>query len=337
MDASIFIDHPECLTSEDTASGSGASSDRTPKYYNFLEENLDPVSEEYYEYLAFQDIKYKESLKDYLRFMSDVYYVDDGNQILYAKGFVEQGRDTSDNEQPLYIYPFEKKYGKKNEINEIIIKRSNTMNTTGLYVFNESLNIAEIQNTNFMKEEEPDKPDYTKVIALMYKLLNEGKNVLYKPSSTDPEIYQNFIENLSNKYKNTELAFVPIFNGRSYNDIYRPLIDTNNCIYISHKSTFMKNFITLFESIDDIASYINNGFYQLVSSVRIAYLIKKRSTGKIVGGNNAIDYENEYLEAMEYVENNQKHGGQKYGWKKHRRTRTTSRKKNRRTKKYRRY
>jgi hypothetical protein len=337
MDASIFIDHPECLTSEDTASGSGASSDRTPKYYNFLEENLDPVSEEYYEYLAFQDIKYKESLKDYLRFMSDVYYVDDGNQILYAKGFVEQGRDTSNNEQPLYIYPFEKKYGKKNEINEIIIKRSNTMNTTGLYVFNESLNIAEIQNTNFMKEEEPDKPDYTKVIALMYKLLNEGKNVLYKPSSTDPEIYQNFIENLSNKYKNTELAFVPIFNGRSYNDIYRPLIDTNNCIYISHKSTFMKNFITLFESIDDIASYINNGFYQLVSSVRIAYLIKKRSTGKIVGGNNAIDYENEYLEAMEYVENNQKHGGQKYGWKKHRRTRTTSRKKNRRTKKYRRY
>ena len=37
MEESIIIDHPECLTSEDSATGSGASSDRTPKYYSFLE------------------------------------------------------------------------------------------------------------------------------------------------------------------------------------------------------------------------------------------------------------------------------------------------------------
>jgi hypothetical protein len=84
------------------------------------------------------------------------------------------------------------------------------------------------------------------------------------------------ISKLTNKYKNIEFAFVPIFNGKSYNDIFRPLIDTTNCIYISHNSTFMKNFITIFESMDELAAYFNNGFYQLLSSVRVAYLLKPK-------------------------------------------------------------
>jgi hypothetical protein len=311
MESSIIIDHPECLTSEDTATGSGASSDRTPKFYKFLDYNLDPVSENYYEYLAFPDIKYTEGLKDYLKYMSDVFYIDDGNEILYAKGFVEQGRSVSENEQPLYIYPFEKKYGEKNELSQTIIQRANNMNSNGLYKFDESKNLAEIENVHFTKEEDPQKQDTPKLLALMYKLLNEGKDVLYKPSSTNNDIYQNFISNLDNKYKNIEFAFVPIFNGSKYNDIFRPLMDTNNCIYISHKSNFMKNFITMFESIHDISDFINNGFYQLLSSVRIAYLLKKKTSSNqniMVGGDmpEVFDFENEYLDAMEYIDNMQK-------------------------------
>lgn len=310
MDSSIIIDHPECLTSEDTATGSGASSDRTPKFYGFLDYNLDPVSENYYEYLAFPDIKYTEGLKDYLKYMSDVFYIDDGNEILYAKGFVEQGRSTSENEQPLYIYPFEKKYGKdKNELSEIIMKRAINMNYDGLFNFNKTTNIAEIENVKFMKEDIENKEDTVKILALMYKLLNEGKDVLYKPPTTNPDIYQNFISNLDSRYKNIEFAFVPIFNGKSYNDIFRPLIDINNCIYISHTSAFMKNFITIFESIEDLSSFINNGFYQLLSSVRVAYILNKKknkspSKTHIGGGEGELyDYEKEYLDAMDYIDN----------------------------------
>lgn len=367
MDSSIIIDHPECLTSEDTATGSGASSDRTPKFYGFLDYNLDPVSENYYECLAFPDIKYTVSLQDYLKYMSDVFYMDDGNQILYAKGFVEQGRSTSENEQPLYIYPFEKKYGDKNTLSETIIQRATNMNTTGLFNFNESTNIAEIDNVTFMKEEDPQKADSVKVLALMYKLLSEGKDVLYKPPTTNSDIYQNFISNLDTKYKNIEFAFVPIFNGKSYNDIFRPLIDTNNCIYISHKSAFMQNFITIFESIDDLSSFINNGFYQLLSSVRIAYLIKKKSYSNTApaapepaapepvapaaeanadmessptvttGGDSmpeVIDYENEYLDAMDYIDNIKqmvKTGGYK---KKPRKTIRQNKKRGKKTRKH---
>ena len=50
---------------------------------------------------------------------------------------------------------------------------------------------------------------------------------------------------MDTKYKNIEFAFVPIFNGVSYNDIFRPMIDLNNCIYISYKSEFMKKFILI--------------------------------------------------------------------------------------------
>ena len=54
MKKSIFIEHPECLTSEDTAASGGASNDRTPKYYNFLELNMEPVSEDYMNILCFR-------------------------------------------------------------------------------------------------------------------------------------------------------------------------------------------------------------------------------------------------------------------------------------------
>jgi len=325
MDSSIIIDHPECLTSEDTATGSGASSDRTPKFYTFLEDDIDPVSENFYECLEYPEIKYNEGLNSYLKYMSDVFYIDDGNDILYKKGYVEQNRDTSENEQPLYIYPYDKKFGNaKNELSDIIIKKSANMNAESLYTFDESKNLAEITNMKFTKEEDPQKPDTIKFLALMYKLLSEGKNVLYKPPTTNSTIYENLITNLDGKYKNTEFAFVPIFNGVSYNDIFRPIIDVNNCIYISYKSEFMKQFITIFESLEDIVEFINNGYYQLLSKVRVSYLLNKKvknipvnnipvnnipvDNSKIGGGNgnnisDLFDYETEYLDAMDYIEN----------------------------------
>jgi hypothetical protein len=244
--------------------------------------------------------------------MSETYYIDDGNEILYLKGFIEQGSETSDNSQPLYIYPFDKKYGKKNNISDNIIEIAGNMQITGLYNYNETTNIAEIENVTFFKE---DKEDTVKLLALMYRLLNEGKNVLYKPKTTTPYIYTHFISNLDTLYKNTEFAFVPIFNGNKnkYNDIYKPGINCEECIFISKNSTFMKKFITLFESLRDISNYLDYGNYQLLSSVRISYLVVNKSVKKTIpvtvtdsmtGGDlKNINFEDEYLKAMDYIEN----------------------------------
>jgi hypothetical protein len=343
MDSSIFIDHPECLTSEDTATSSGSSSDRTPKFYGFIEENVDPVSEEFFEYLAFPDKTFVESVQSYHDFMRETYYLDDGNKLLYEKGFVEPGRDVAMNEQPLYITDFDKKYGDRlNELSAAIVSRSTTMATEGLYEVDEENNLAVIVNGTFTKgPEEDNKPDTIKIIALIHRLLSEGKDVLYNPKKAEnggDAIYKEFIANRETKYKNTEFAFVPVFNeSNKYNDIYRPKIDLTDCIYFSSKCEFIKKFMTMFESLEDMSNYINYGSYQFMSSVRVSYFVvrKERSpkasaeqqalqaqspskqdgdllppgekeqedkTGMVGGGGGCeknIDFEEEYLKAIE--------------------------------------
>ena len=70
MQNTIMVDHPECLTSEDTASGAGASSDRQPKFSSFLED-LTPCQEVVREYILFKDLpdpsnnKFQQPLIDY--------------------------------------------------------------------------------------------------------------------------------------------------------------------------------------------------------------------------------------------------------------------------------
>jgi hypothetical protein len=332
MDSSIFIDHPECLTSEDTATSSGSSSDRTPKFYGFIEENVDPVSEEFFEYLAFPDKTFVECLQSYHDFMRETYYLDDGNKLLYEKGFVEPGRDVAFNEQPLYITDFDKKFGDRlNELSAAIVSRSTTMAIEGLYEVDEENNLAVIVNGTFTKgPEEDNKPDTIKIIALIHRLLSEGKDVLYNPKKAEnggDAIYKEFIANRETKYKNTEFAFVPVFNeSNKYNDIYRPKIDLTDCIYFSSKCEFIKKFMTMFESLEDMSNYINNGSYQLMSSVRVSYIVIKKQKAvqaaeeqSMVGGSGFIDFEEEYLKATNIDDTSIQDAGKKY--KKHTRKR----------------
>ena len=289
MDSKIFIDHPECLTSEDTAASSGACNDREPFCYCFIDGIIDPVSEELFEYLAFPDKSYVEGVQSYHNFMKETYYPDDGNKLLYEKGFVEPGRDVALNEQPLYITDYDKKYGaKRNELSEAIIGRASSMAIEDLYTYDDENKLAVIINGTFTKgPEEDNKPDTTKILALILRLLSDGKDVLYNPKPAEnggDAIYKEFIANRGTKYKNTEFAFVPIFNKScKFNDIYRPKIDVTDCMYFKSDCEFMKKFITMFESLKDMSDFINYGSYQFVSSVRVAYLvIKKQRTPKVV-------------------------------------------------------
>ena len=53
MKKSILIEHSECLTSEDTAASVGASNDRNPANYKLIDLNIEPVSEQFHEYIYF--------------------------------------------------------------------------------------------------------------------------------------------------------------------------------------------------------------------------------------------------------------------------------------------
>ena len=63
MKSTVLLDHPECLTSEDTATGAGASNDRQPKFYDFLEDVF-PCVETTHEYIMFKSLVEKSAVPD---------------------------------------------------------------------------------------------------------------------------------------------------------------------------------------------------------------------------------------------------------------------------------
>ena len=112
MEKTIFVEHSECLTTEESAGAAGAASDRSAKFAGFLdEENIDPVSEKYHEFLNFPNKDMLAGMKQYLNYMKGTHYFNDGNEKLINKGFINMGEDETSNEQPLYITNFDDKWG----------------------------------------------------------------------------------------------------------------------------------------------------------------------------------------------------------------------------------
>lgn len=290
MKETIMIEHPECLTSEDTASGSGASSDRTPRFYGYLEENIDPVSEQYHEYIMFPNEEMTESFKPYFDFMDNVYYIDDGNEALITKNLVNK-EDPTLNEQPLYITKYKDKFSNiryphdksltYNQVAEINMKRTSQMNISDLQLVVRE-NTVEINNfSKLMKEEDPTKYNNSKIISLIIKLLKENKTVIYNPVSMpdyNPEYYNLLLEKVKTKYKSMELIFVPDFSkafSTSSNYFYKPLIQTNQPILFTPNEILIK-FLMMFLSLDDFSQYLYNGSYEFMSRVRVGYIFKQK-------------------------------------------------------------
>ena len=323
MTESIIIEHPECLTSEDTATGGGAASSRTPKFYEYLEENIDPVSEQFHEYMMFPTKDMVDTFKSYLDYMSGIQYMIDGNNILIEKGFVNLS-NPAENEQPLYITNYDDKFGNikypqdnsltYNQVAEINIQRSSQMNIDDLALVSMDNNsLIEINDlTKFMKEDDPTKYNHAKIISLIIKLLKQGKQVIYNPktmSGYNNTYYDLLLKNKTNNLSSMEFIFVPRFTTgtiSSSNYFYKPLIETNQ-VMMFKPSEILINFLMMFLSLDDMSTYLNNGSYEFMSRVRVGYLINKQkkvlannSTNNMIGGDNNtdIDFYNEGLEIL---------------------------------------
>lgn len=342
MKETIIIEHPECLTSEDTAAGAGASSDRTPKFYSFLED-LDPVSEEFHEFIFFPNKEMVESFKSYLDYMENVYYINDGNKILIDKQFVDPSNEFN-NAQPLYVIDYDKQYGTQkymsdpevtvNQVVEINQNRSQQMNTEGLNLinFNNDGNIIEIQNVNDKNDEKYIND--AKMIALIIKLLQEGKHVIYNPVNKEGynSRYYDLLKSKINIYKLLDFVFAPDMSDFVHlNNFYRPKIQTNMPMFFSPGNEIFIKFLSMFLSLDDLSSYINYGSYEFMSRTRVGYLfLKKNKTplaedvsvgGGVTGGEDGEldNFINNYEEGLQemYENGNGMSGGIK---KSHKRT-----------------
>lgn len=313
MKRTIIIEHPECLTSEDTATGAGASSDRTPKYYSFLSNNIDNVSELFHEYINFSSKELtNEVYGEYLKYMrNDAFYLydeNDPNKNLIDKDFIARGRPVEDNAKPLYIIEYDKMYGdilyppsvdeeerltynkvaeyNRDRIQDLNIPLSNGIiardNNFGLVETNNMVEISDL--SKLMKQDDPTKLDSVKIIRIIIKLLEMGKNVLYNPTSLQGYnrlFYNALMAKLQNEYRNMELVFVPEFtptnlqvNPESNNFFYKPMIQLNQIVYFKPSEILIK-YLYMFLSLNDLSAFIKGGSYQFVSRVRIGYLTTK--------------------------------------------------------------
>ena len=304
MEESIFIDHPECLTSEDTATGAGASSDRTPKYYSFLEE-LVPVSEQLHEFIMFPNEQMVSSFSSYFDFMNNVFYLDDGNPDLEELGLIDI-EDPANNEQPLYITKYSDKYGNKkypgenetmNEVVDINMQRAKNMNLEGLQLIT-SANFTEIQNTD-------NSIDPAKMVSLIIRLLNDGQTVIYNPVNMpgyNPNIYTKIIEKRETIYKNLCFVFNPNIQSFRFSNFFKPQMNLNQAILFRPDPIFIQ-FLSMFLSLDDFSTLINNGSYEMMSRIRLGYIFPPK-TGLIGGGDEENNpYINEYEEGLEMFYN----------------------------------
>jgi hypothetical protein len=271
MQSSIFIEHPECLTSEDTAAGAGASSDRTPKFYSFLDD-LCPVSEKCFEYVLFDDEKQTDTFKHYFKYLKDLTYKNDGNAELYDKGFVtldNKGRIKSA-ESPLYITDYKHRFGPKlNAIADANMEKAQKMEK------------SEIQTTDGFVVIESD----TNIIPIIIHYLMNGYDVMYDPvqkQNYNPKYKELYMSKKDTLYANLSFVFSPIHASYRHSNFFKPSIMTNQPIIFKHGDRRLINMLSIQTSLESLSNMINYGAYGFLSLIRMGFLILK--TPKSVKG-----------------------------------------------------
>ena len=293
MEKTIFIEHPECLTSEETASGAGASSDRTPMFYQFLdnESTFVPVSEEFHEYFMFPTKEMKSSFEPYLTYMSEKQYINDGNEQLLKKKFVDPENEEN-NEYPMYVIPYDKKFGKRQSIvekNMEIVR--DELNTTYL---NRSILKKPKNAFGFVELDETAIPGKEYEIPMIISLLSKGHNIIYKPteetivesvpmSRRSPATVRkvqgdDYTKILLYKNTNLELVFFPDMAHMDHN--LKPAILLSKPILFlglnDHGRQLLINALSMFHSLAEFSEYLKYGSYQIISRIRIGYVFSTR-------------------------------------------------------------
>jgi hypothetical protein len=224
------------------------------------------------------------AFKDYFDYMKNTQYIDDGNQILYEKHFVDKGHPEN-NENPLYVIDYDNKYGNKktdyddemlshNDISEINMTRSKNMVLDNLQLITIDENTIEIQNKDkSIKRNE--------IQSLIIRLLQDGKTVIYNPVSEDgydAKYYDFLIANKNTLYKSLEFVFVPEIKGsgsQSFQDFFKPSIQPNQAMLFRPEKILI-DLLLMVINLNLLSEYVNAGTYEFISRLRVGYIVIKK-------------------------------------------------------------
>ena len=258
-DAQIFIDHPQCLTPEETAmEASKAATNRQPEFYN---ENItERVTGErsggfMWQYVMYDSPKMKDAMAMY------EFYVDTHEHI-YTEEYENEENENEENENKkkrkilvdevpaMYPVPYEDKYSPK--FNEIADQ--NTIGAKSLT--NDQLKIAELlvdnqfERTNYVIISESNT--FNSIYTILSQLL-QGRNVLFVPTTVNPMYKAAVEEEIS--YGQSEFIAVNIEPTKKpdkpwelYSE-YRPKFAPDGPIYFSAKNRIVLDLVKITRSI----------------------------------------------------------------------------------------
>jgi len=317
MKSTIIVEHPECLTSEETASGAGASSDRTPKYYSFIsdeEHALQPVSEQVYEYLMFPNKTMIKAFEWYYKYMRNTTYINDGNAYLVENKMVFPDNPSA-NEHPLYITSYDDKFGDKNEVSD-----------SNFGIMNNEIDENYLQTKlsvppspgSLVEMPQEIIPGQEYEIPIIMSLLSKGYSVLYKPTNCSPSCYTDIATDEKNK--RLDLVFFPEMSKMSH--LLKPVIDLTQPVlfrYHPESKDMMLNTLSIFSSLQDMSETFAYGSYHILSRIRMGYVFKPKNKTSVQKqdpqgqrGGGGISEEEQARFIKEYMEGKElMYGGQK--------------------------
>jgi hypothetical protein len=216
----IYVEHPHCLTSEDTAASSGASSNRSAKFQSAIPDMF-PRSQMLYERAMFPSKEIVEVFRPWLNYMNKATY----NESVAAHDEELIG------EQPFYVVPYDEGFGKLNPIYEENMKQSHTSTEHTIY--------PELENTHVVSK--LDIPN------ILNSLLS-GHNVIYIPAESDAR----YVENIKTIVSNSNRLELLFWDGNvDFDDhtMYNYIIDINKPIFIRSGNPILIMMLALTNSV----------------------------------------------------------------------------------------
>ncbi len=261
----IIFEHPACLTGEERAADQGASSNRTPPFYDTLVEDKIECSRHggvFYEFIYFYNgqnsTTNQQALASYKKYLE------------YMDGVVLPDSDLP----PFYVVPYDKTYG---ELQEVVKTNLNNLGKSLEEALNVGLDPSPNENdmTNvFVTVQGKDDKNGTDIKMILSNLIR-GYDVLYMPTS----------------YKVVNSRPLPNVNARLYGgsadlgqvvefmkknvpvgcelvcfvsdtDEYQPDFDFTKPMYFSHRSRVLRHLLlmssSLTASISDVVDLKGN-------------------------------------------------------------------------------
>ncbi len=248
----IYLEHPECLTSEDTAAGQGASSSRTPKFYEAVE-NYYPRSEYLHEAVMFPTAESTAAFRPYLNYLGEAAYFDD----------VED--EDLVGAPPFHVVPFSQglgPYQAQADANAAMVATLPPVANVGANRGKLVLSVGEGEEAY--------------IVPKILQALQAGYDIHYMPT-TASEVYKQSLEITLQRFPRIEFAFVN--HSPDMRDIFyfNSVLDVKEPVYFKAGCPHLLQLLSCCGSLSDLAKVFHDN-YQFLSRIRTHFLKRYKQT-----------------------------------------------------------